>query len=224
MKSWKGRKRQEEINNNSVDCDKYYTLAVNANNWRKTCFSLIILIVLLIAGLIKVSITNKVETFVIEKNGNNYSVVGNVIDVAQTQNKVTDGEIIYFLNELISNAKTLPKSEEIYAKNYKKSLYYLSKSASSKFDNYLKEEKYVEKKRQGKTVEIVFNTGLKVSDNTYQIRWKQITYSPNGELEDVVNYNGLLTIGFKAITDSKVLYKNPLGLIVTEFSQKKELL
>ncbi|MGL5623448.1 type IV secretion system protein, partial [Cetobacterium sp.] len=108
--------------------------------------------------------------------------------------------------------------------NYKKSLYYLSRSASSKFDNYLKEEKYVEKKRQGKTVEIVFNTGLKVSDNTYQIRWKQITYSSSGELEDVVNYNGLLTIGFKTITDPKVLYKNPLGLIVTEFSQKKELL
>ena len=89
---------------------------------------------------------------------------------------------------------------------------------------FYKAEKYVEKFQNGKTVEIAFNTGDKISDNTYQIRWKQSTYTKNGELESQINYSAIITIGFNEITDPKMLYINPLGLMIVDFSQKEELL
>ena len=46
----------------------------------------------------------------------------------------------------------------------------------------------------------------------------------NGELEKEVNYNAIITVDFKDITDVKLLYINPLGLVITDFSQQEELL
>lgn len=224
MKSFKRLKTIFKIGDIDPEADPYFNLATNANNWRKTAFCMIILCAFLIYNLVRISAVNKIETIILEKNGNNYQVVGNVLDIAKSQVKATDQQIIYFLNEVISNTKTLPKSTEIYEKNYRKSLVFLSRSSSSKIDNYLKKEGYVEKAKAGKTVEVYFNTGLKISDNTYQIRWKQTTYTKAGEIDKEVNYNAIVTVEFKDITDVKLLYLNPLGLVVTDFSQKEEIL
>lgn len=224
MKTFKAPKNPLKVEEYDPAEDRYFRLSKNASNWRKTSFSLIILSVFLAAGLIKAATERKIETFVLEKNGNNYSVVGKVNDLAKQQEKASEQEIIYFLNEVIDSTKGLPRNTEIYEKNYKKSLAFLSRSASKKIDNYLKAEKYVEKAQNEKTVEIAFNTGDKISDNTYQIRWKQSTYSKNGELENQTNYSAIITIGFNDITDPKMLYVNPLGLMIVDFSQKEELL
>ena len=112
----------------------------------------------------------------------------------------------------------------MYNRNYKKSLVFLSRSAAKKFDNYLKEEKYVDKVKNGKTVEIYFNTGDKISDNTYQIRWRQTTFSKNGEIESNINYSAIVTITFTDMSDPQKVYINPLGLMITDFSQKEEML
>lgn len=224
MKSYKGLKKTLKINNNEGGKDKYYELSVALNNWRKISTSLIFITALLVVGMIKISTTNKVETFVIEKNGNNYSVVGNILDVSQTQKKASEEQIIYFLNEVITNTKNLTRDTSIYEKNYKKSLAYLSRAASMKIDNYLKAEQYTEKVKMGKTVELKFNTGSKINDSTYQLRWSQTTFKKNGEIESIENYNGLFTVAFKEIKSSKELYLNPLGLVITDISQQKELL
>lgn len=224
MFSWKGIKRKQKINNVAVEEDRYFILSVNANNWRKVSASLLFIVAILVIGIIKISVSNKVETFVIEKNGNNYSVVGNVLDIAKTQKKVSEEQIIYFLNEVISNTKNLTRDTSIYEKNYKKSLAYLSQNSSIKIDNYLKNEKYSEKVKAGKTVELKFNTGIRINDSTYQLRWSQTTFKKNGEVENIENFNGLFTIDFKEIENSKELHLNPLGLVIIDLSQKKEIL
>lgn len=224
MINFKPLKRKIKINGNDTNDDPYFRLSQNANNWRKTSFSLMVIIVFLIAILGRIALKSTVETFIIERDGNTYKVLGNAYDVASKQQKATDQEIIYFLNEVISNIKGLSRDTEVYNKNYRKALNFLSRSTAKKFDNYLKEEKYVEKVQNGKTVEIAFNTGDKISDNTYQIRWKQTTFSKDGNIESNINYSAIVTITFTDITDPKKVYINPLGLMVVDFSQKEEIL
>lgn len=224
MKSFKGFRTKLKLNGNDVEKkDKYYTLSVNANNWRKMCFSLMIVVVFLSAVLTKIALTKKVNTFIVEKSGNQYTVVGDVSSVAEVQKKASEQEVIYFLNEVIDGIKGLPRNTEVYEKNYRKALSYLSRSAAKKIDNYLKEEDYVKKVENGKTVEIAFNTGDKISENTYQIRWRQTTYTKDGEVESNINYSAILTITFTDVSE-KTLYINPLGLMIVDFSQKEELL
>ena len=224
MINFKPRKFKLTLNNNDPSVDPYFQLAKNASNWRKTAFSLMLIIVLLIFFLANIAMKSTVETFIIEREGNRYTVVGKAEDVARTQDKATDQEIIYFLNEVIYGIKSLSKDSEVYNRNYKKSLVFLSRSAAKKFDNYLKEEKYVDKVKNGKTVEIYFNTGDKISDNTYQIRWRQTTFSKNGEIESNINYSAIVTITFTDMSDPQKVYINPLGLMITDFSQKEEML
>ncbi len=224
MKSFKGFRTKLKLNGNDVEKkDKYYTLSVNANNWRKMCFSLMVVVVFLSAVLTKIALTKKVNTFIVEKSGNQYTVIGDVSSVAEVQKKASEQEVIYFLNEVIDGIKGLPRNTEVYEKNYRKALSYLSRSAAKKIDNYLKEEDYVKKVENGKTVEIAFNTGDKISENTYQIRWRQTTYTKDGEVESNINYSAILTITFTDVSE-KTLYINPLGLMIVDFSQKEELL
>ena len=222
MKSFKGFRTKLKLNGNDVEKkDKYYTLSVNANNWRKMCFSLMVVVVFLSAVLTKIALTKKVNTFIVEKSGNQYTVIGDVSSVAEVQKKASEQEVIYFLNEVIDGIKGLPRNTEVYEKNYRKALSYLSRSAAKKIDNYLKEEDYVKKVENGKTVEIAFNTGDKISENTYQIRWRQTTYTKDGEVESNINYSAILTITFTDVSE-KTLYINPLGLMIVDFSQKEE--
>ena len=224
MKSFKGFRTKLKLNGNDVEKkDKYYTLSVNANNWRKMCFSLMVVVVFLSAVLTKIALTKKVNTFIVEKSGNQYTVIGDVSSVAEVQKKASEQEVIYFLNEVIDGIKGLPRNTEVYEKNYRKALSYLSRSAAKKIDNYLKEEDYVKKVENGKTVEIAFNTGDKISENTYQIKWRQTTYTKDGEVESNINYSAILTITFTDVSE-KTLYINPLGLMIVDFSQKEELL
>ena len=144
MKSFKGFRTKLKLNGNDVEKkDKYYTLSVNANNWRKMCFSLMVVVVFLSAVLTKIALTKKVNTFIVEKSGNQYTVIGDVSSVAEVQKKASEQEVIYFLNEVIDGIKGLPRNTEVYEKNYRKALSYLSRSAAKKIDNYLKEEDYV---------------------------------------------------------------------------------
>lgn len=182
-----------------------------------------VVVVFLSAVLTKIALTKKVNTFIVEKSGNQYTVIGDVSSVAEVQKKASEQEVIYFLNEVIDGIKGLPRNTEVYEKNYRKALSYLSRSAAKKIDNYLKEEDYVKKVENGKTVEIAFNTGDKISENTYQIRWRQTTYTKDGEVESNINYSAILTITFTDVSE-KTLYINPLGLMIVDFSQKEELL
>ena len=48
MFNTKPRKTKKEIGGHDTEKDKYHTLSVSANNWRKMSFSLLVLVVLLI--------------------------------------------------------------------------------------------------------------------------------------------------------------------------------
>lgn len=225
MKFWKGIKSKHKIKEYNPEENLYDNLAVSRENWRKTSFTLSIAVIVLALCLAKASETNKIKTYIVEKNGVSTTVVGNVMNMEnQAVDKVSDNEIIYFLKEVISNTKTLPHSQHVYEKSYTKALSFLSRNASNKMDNYLKLEKYVEKARQKKTIDIVFNNGVKLAgtSNVYQLRWKQITYDQQGNVIDEKNYSGNFSVEFQDITSEKMLYENPLGLIITDISQKLE--
>ncbi|WP_349764084.1 type IV secretion system protein [Fusobacterium sp. SYSU M8D902] len=224
--NWKGKKSKLIKKNNNVDENIYSNIATAKENWKKMSIILSVAIVILSIMLVKSSETNKIQTYIIEKDGINTKVLGNVNSISNNKINISDNEIIYFINEVIYNTKTLPRSQRVYEKSYKKALPFLSRNASNKMDNYLKVEKYVQKAKDGKTIDIVFNTGTKLPDikNIYQIRWKQFTYDKEGNLIDEKNFNGNFTVEIQEVKNERMLYSNPLGIVITDISQKEEKL
>ncbi|MGL5202562.1 MAG: VirB8/TrbF family protein [Cetobacterium sp.] len=222
MFRWKPKKTPLEINGQQILDNEYLKMAENADNWRKTTFSLLIICAVLVFGLIYTSRKNSVETFVLEKNGNNYKILGNIQDLTRTQNSATDEQIIYFLNQFVMKSKFLPSDLDIYERNYTQILSLMTQTTSKKLDKYLIDEKYEEKIRKGQTVEIILNTALRLERNSYQVRWTQRIFNKSGELIGAKNYLGVFTIKFGGIKDKETLINNPLGIIITNFIQSEE--
>lgn len=221
MMRWKGKRQEVQVHGTGVGIDRSLELKKAANNWRKTSFSLLLLNFLLVGGLVYTSKVNSIETFVLEKEGNNYSILGRIEDLAKAQNSATDEQIFYFLNQFIVKSKFLPNDLSIYEKNYTDILSLMNMATSKKLDSYLKDENYAEKIRKGQTVEIVLNTSLKL-ENSYQIRWTQKVFDKDGKLKSSTNYIGVFTIEFADIKNKETLINNPLGIIITNFIQSEE--
>ncbi len=224
MFSFKTRKEKLKINKDPVIHDKYLDLRKSVDNWRRTCSALMLLALFLGFGLMKASEVNRVETFILEKEGNTYSILGTVKDLAATQNKASEEQIIYFLNNFVTKTKFLTPNLVLYKKNYEEILSFMNENTKTKLDRYLLEDKYKEKIQKEETVEVVFNTGIKLEGNSFQLRWIQNTFDKNGALKSAQNFMGVFTIEFIDIKDRNTLLYNPLGILITDFVQTKEKL
>lgn len=226
MFNWKGIKEKFKINNQEVKKDKYYDLAVSNSNWRRISFSLVLLIFVLIFGLIKTSEKNKIQTFVVEKAGiGEYSILGKVEDV--TKNAIaarSDEEIIYFLKNYIERTKSITPSIDTYKKNYATVRSYMTSNTAKKMENYLMEGGYKDYFQNYKTVEILYNTGIRLDKDTFQLRWNQRVYSKDGNIESVTPMIGVFTVTFAPVESKEILRENPLGLLITDYREQKEII
>ena len=225
MFSFKNKKKKAlEINKEPIAHDKYLDLRKSVDNWRRLSSLLMIFALLLGFGLFKTSETNKIQTFILEKEGNTYSILGTVHDLAQTQNKASEEQIIYFLNNFVTKTKFLTPNLALYKKNYEEVLSFMSNSTQTKLARYLVEDNYKEKIQKQETVEIVFNTGIRLEGNSYQLRWTQNTFNKNGVLYLQENFMGVFNLEFVDIKDRTTLLHNPLGILINDFIQTKEKL
>ena len=147
-----------------------------------------------------------------------------VHDLAQTQNKASEEQIIYFLNNFVTKTKFLTPNLALYKKNYEEVLSFMSNSTQTKLARYLVEDNYKEKIQKQETVEIVFNTGIRLEGNSYQLRWTQNTFNKNGVLYLQENFMGVFNLEFVDIKDRTTLLHNPLGILINDFIQTKEKL
>ena len=226
--NWKPRNKNALLTNKEkAPRDKFLDMQINSNNWRKVAFSSCLLSCFLVFGIINISSNNKIQTYIIEKEGNNYNVLGTANNIGSEKRNiknVTDEEIIYFLFNFINKTRFLTPNLELYSKNTEEILSFLTQSSSAKIDRYLIESGYKEKIKLKQTVEVIQNTGIKLENNSYQIRWIERTSDKNGKIILEENYMGIFTIKFVEIKEKNHLLFNPLGLLIVDFTQIKEKL
>ena len=71
------------------------------------------------------------------------------------------------------------------------------------------------------TVNIVSVNKLN-QENVYQVRWKEDLFGADGEKVKTNSYIGIFTIDFIQQKDEVRILKNPLGLIIKDFSISQE--
>ena len=123
--------------------------------------------------------------------------------VTQQEYKPTEAETKYFLTDFIKKVRTVPLDPVVYQKNWKDAQIFLTEGAAKKL-----------------TVEptVLGITRLSNSDNTYQIRWQEVDYGINSGQGTQQNYIGTFTIKTGELGTEADLYKNPLGIKITDIS------
>lgn len=191
-----------------------------AMNWRLSAMISGLACLVLIFGLIYQSAKATVIPYVVQINSD--GVVQSIGPAHQENYQPQEPEIKYFLNQLVTKARSLPLDTVIAKKNWMDVYAFLRESAAQKMNTALKETNMVGR-LGAETSQVEVTVVVPMSPNSYQVRWKETRYDLQGNVQEVTKMTGLFTIEFAPPRNEKALAVNPLGLFIKDFSWSKEI-
>ena len=184
---------------------------------------MLIVIILLIIILGTISFKNNTKVYIVEKDHNNYTYLGYVNDLTKEAYNPDDNSIEYFLNDFIKKARFLSTDLVLYKKNQQSLGYFLENmKVAKKLDESLEEAEYPIMIKSNFAVDVELVSTLRVSPESFQIRWWEIVYDENGKLLSRDLMVGILKYEIKKPKNKETILVNPLGIIITDLSISKE--
>lgn len=193
---------------------------VQAMNWRLCALSAIFLCIILASGLIYQSSKSTVTPYVVQVNSEGMSEA--IGPAKQTNYIPQEKEIKYFLSQVVQKARTIPLDPVIAKQNWVSVYAFLLPSAAVKMNEIIKRDNPMAKVGE-ETVQVGINVIVRMSENTYQVRWNEDVFSKEGATKESYKMTGLFTINITTPKSEKMLLVNPLGMYIKDFSWSKEL-
>lgn len=125
-------------------------------------------------------------------------------------------EIRFFLGDWIKKVRSLPLDPVIARENWLSAYAFTTREAANKL-NALAETQDPFEKLGEQTVSVTIQSIVQRSEASYEVRWREATFSPDGQTTREATYTGLLSIDLQPPTDLSALTANPLGLFITNF-------
>jgi type IV secretion system protein VirB5 len=149
-------------------------------------------------------------------------VVGNITKGTQNYD-VKESSVEYFLGQTISKMRTVPRDQVQYRKNWDTALYFMTKSASKKLDELMKDEHPIEDIKKGLStdVNIIGVSKMAGKNDVYQVRWQEKAYDKN-ELKKEVTMNATMTVVLSKPKQEENILENPFGIYIDDISWSKE--
>ena len=138
--------------------------------------------------------------------------------------KVGEKETKYFISKFILDVRTLPKDTAYYDNKLKENAFFLTQNSQKKLDAMIQETGTIQMLADKITtnVNIVSANKLTNTSNTYQVRWKEKQFSEIGmEIQDA-SYLGVFTVEYVNEKNEELVAKNPLGIIIKDFTISRE--
>jgi type IV secretory pathway TrbF-like protein len=191
---------------------------VQAKNWRLVAFGTIILGIVLAYGLIYQSSKSKIIPYMVRVNSDGSAQVNGPIPDHYLPQQT---EIKYFLNQFIKWVRIIPTDPVIFKQNWLTAYSYLRPAAAMKMTGIVNKENPASQ-IGNETREVNITSILSITNNSYQIRWKETSYTADGTQKELTSMSGIFTTQVIMPTDEKILNVNPLGLYISDFSWGKE--
>ena len=138
--------------------------------------------------------------------------------------KVGEKETKYFISKFILDVRTLPKDTTYYDNKLKENAFFLTQNSQKKLDAMIQETGTIQMLANKITtnVNIVSANKLTNTSNTYQVRWKEKQIAETGaEIQDA-SYLGVFTVDYVNEKNEELVAKNPLGIIIKDFTISRE--
>ncbi len=197
--------------------DRYYNLATSKRNWQLACFLQLIAIIIMSVQLGRVAIHAKVEPWLIVLNDN---VPLNVLKGTPLSKNQMDLVISTTLRKVIIDSRSVINNE-VAEKKLLDQTYALAANRSIPFLNewYHTNNPFVIAERN--TVEVQIIECLKVSNATYEIRWKENNYSlASGEVVGKTQW--VAQINYTQVENGAAdISSNPFGIYITDLIWSK---
>lgn len=133
-------------------------------------------------------------------------------------------EYRYFLRDIVSKMRAIPRDSVLYSRNFQQLSYFLTESMLQKHQDILINEdtNSLAKQLISRDINIISFNKVPRTKNTYQIKWNEKMYSAEGVEISNSNFTGLFTVTNEQPKEIDEININPLGIIVEDFSISKE--
>ncbi len=184
------------------------------HNWQQVALLLILTHLVLLIGLIILALQKHVVPYVVQvdKLGN-----ANFSQFLTSQPTPSPLVINAMIRRYIETARTVI-ADPVAEKHNLDFVYQITKnSARSVLDNYYHEKNPFDIVK-AETVDVMINTVLEKSSETWQVDWTETHRDLNGHITNENHFSGLITIEQRVPSRVEEINVNPLGLYVTHLS------
>ena len=200
--------------------DRYGQLAIGKRNWQVAWMFAALISMVLTLGLVRLSIARKVEYIFIEVDRAGYS---SHLKIAKESTEVPDSVVRHELFKLIKRLKTISLDAVVMKENldiaYKG---YIRGAAVSFLNDFFKANDPFDFAKQ-KLVSVEPISVLRVSEKSWQIRWREVERSKEGYQNRESEWEAHLVTEFErpSSNEDEILEYNPIGLRIVEMSWTK---
>lgn len=148
------------------------------------------------------------------------AVIGSPI-MMENSRQPNDKEVQYFIWQVIQKTRQIPLDPVMYKTNWDNAYKFLTSGAASKLANYSSTEGQKDLLDQGfaSVAELRSYSALPGQDNTYQVRWQETFFAPDGKVASKTMMTGFFVVEFAEITDPLI---NPFGIEIKDCNITKE--
>jgi type IV secretion system protein VirB5 len=133
---------------------------------------------------------------------------------------VKDYMIESVLRDFISYTREIYTDQEVMSKNYRQAAAWCSNEIKSKLrDDLVAEDPFSLTGRMKRIVSI--ETGIKITNNTWQYDWFDVTNDIYGKEVSRLRYRGMFTVAIKEAQTDNERFINPLGVYIVEYNISK---
>jgi len=196
------------------------TARLQAYNWRLAFFGALALCFVLVGGLIYQSTKSAVAPYIVEVGpGGEVLAVSKAV---QAKGLPNDPQVKYFLVKWIKDMRGMPLDVVVKKQSWISGYGIMRQKAVLKMNEIIKAEDPMSRIGQ-ETISITPAAIVKMSENTYQVRWIEDVFSREGAKKESYRMTGLVSVDFSQPKTEKEIMSNPLGLHITDFSWSREL-
>jgi type IV secretion system protein VirB5 len=197
--------------------DRYERLAKNAAAWKRTAFSMLLLLSVSTAVVLWMAQTVKVVPFVVQVDRHGYEIA---VQPAEAHEVTDDRVVMARLADFISNTRSI-YSDATAMMTFIEKAYNSVESTSPalrKLDAWFRENNPFA--QRDTVVSVTVQSVLRASpesDTTWQAEWSEKTYD-RGMPKTEKFYKGTFVIEFHTPSSIADVMKNPLGVFVSDFN------
>jgi len=191
---------------------------VQAENWRRAFFGMLLLGLGLTGGLVWQSARGTVTPWVVEVDRLGQA---QAVSPAEANYRPTDPQIAWHLSRFVEQVRSIPADPVVLRQNWLDAYNYVTDKGALALNDYARTSDPFG--NIGKTqVAVEISSVIRASDDSFRVAWTERRYV-DGALAATERWSAILTIVVHTPTDADRLKKNPLGVYVHALNWSKEL-
>ena len=189
----------------------------SAANWRFFALSMLCVNIVAVGMVGYLAVRSTIVPYIVEVDNSTGAVISSskILARAEADNKLFE----HFIWQVIRKTRTLPKDMVLYERNWDEAYTFFTSETSQKINDMATREKHQQKLKDGNTTMLKLKsiTPLAGQDNTFNVRWNEVTYDNKGKSISEYELEGYFKVEQSAL-DEKTVYSNPLGIKIIDFT------